>query len=68
MQIGICLFNYHNGWEMHSCDIEATFLEPTMDNVMYIETAFNTADIGMKKVEKHLFMKYAHELIMVCIC
>ena len=37
MQIGINLFNYQNGWETHSCDIEAAFLEPTMDNVMYIE-------------------------------
>ena len=37
VQVGINLKNYHIGWETHSCDIEAAFLEPTMDNVMYIE-------------------------------
>ena len=30
--------------------------------IFKIETAFNTADIGTKNVEKHLFIKHAHEI------
>ena len=37
VQIGTNLYHYHDGWETHSCYVEAAFLEPSMDNVMYIE-------------------------------
>ena len=36
-QICINLVYYVNGWRTFSCDIEATFLEPDMDNPIYIE-------------------------------
>jgi len=36
-QICINLVYYVNGWRTFSCDIEAAFLEPDMDNPMYIE-------------------------------
>ena len=52
MQIGINLFNYHIGWETHSCDIEAAFLEPTMDNVMYIEPHQAMVECGFKTEEQ----------------
>ena len=36
VQVGVNLKNYHIGWETHSGDIEAAFLAPTMDKVIYI--------------------------------
>ena len=36
IQIGINLKKYILGWRTYTCDIEAAFLEPTMDNEMYI--------------------------------
>ena len=36
-QIGINLKKWRLGWRTHSCDIEAAFLEPDMDNEMYID-------------------------------
>ena len=35
-QIAIDLKKYRIGWKTHSCDIEASFLEPLMDKPMYI--------------------------------
>jgi hypothetical protein len=37
IQIGINLKKYILGWRTYTFDIEAAFLEPTMDNEMYIE-------------------------------
>ena len=37
VQIGINSKYQSIGWTTHSCDIEAAFLEPTMDNLVYIE-------------------------------
>ena len=37
MKIGIHVYHYHDGWKTHSCDVEAAFLEPSIDNVMYIK-------------------------------
>ena len=37
VQVGVNLKNYHIGWETNSGDIEAAFLEPTMDKVMFIQ-------------------------------
>ena len=31
------LKKYRDGWRTESCDVEAAFLEPSMDNPMYIE-------------------------------
>ena len=36
-QLAINLKKYKQGWRTHSCDIEAAFLEPNMDNEMFIE-------------------------------
>ena len=36
-QISINLVFYVDGWRTYSCDIEAAFLEPEMDNEMFIE-------------------------------
>ncbi len=36
-QLAINLKKYNQGWRTHSCDIEAAFLEPSMDNEMFIE-------------------------------
>ena len=37
LQISITLANYNLGWRTMSCDIEAVFLESTMDVDMFIE-------------------------------
>ena len=36
-QVAINLKKYKDGWRTESCDVEAAFLEPSMDNPMYIE-------------------------------
>ena len=36
-QVALNLKQYKKGWRTQNCDIEAAFLEPSMDNPMYIE-------------------------------
>ena len=36
-QVAINLKKYRDGWRTESCDVEAAFLEPSMDSPMYIE-------------------------------
>ena len=59
IQIGINLYHYDDGWETHSCDIEATFLEPTMDNDMFIEPhpAMVECDFMTERQRKQLLIQ-----------
>ena len=46
IQIGINLYNYDDGRKTHSCDIEAAFLEPSIDNDMIIEPHLAMVEYG----------------------